>query len=215
MEELRHGSVILLKDGRKAVARYAGKTHFSEGDWVGIELEEPDGKNDGSVAGERYFECEQDYGLFIKRGAVAQILERPAKAQPASRARSQTGAAAGDKRPGASTMQSRHSVNTGSLSSGSRAASQQRPGLRVCWLDLKPIVLTSPLIIIPFSIAVSYQVAYETNDDSFCFSFIHWRHFTTTSYETQISNVEHYEYKVLHGPSTASFGNPLITTIII
>lgn len=177
MEELRPGTVILLKDGRKAIARYAGKTHFSEGDWVGIELEEPEGKNDGSVAGERYFECEQDFGLFVKRGAVAQILERPAKAQPASRARSQTGVTGGDtgvKRPGASTMQPRHSVNAASLSSAPKAASQQRPGLKVRWSDLKPIVLVSPLIIVLFSRTVSYKVSYKTNIVSGCFSFVHW-----------------------------------------
>lgn len=141
MEDLRPGCVVQLNDGRKGICRYAGKTHFIDGDWVGVELEEPTGKNDGLVAGERYFECEQDYGLFVKRAAVAQVLERPPKPQQStSRARAQTGATAGDagtRRPSAVGAQSRHSVSTASPSPASRAPSQQRAGLRVCSPDSK------------------------------------------------------------------------------
>lgn len=46
--------MVSSTSGMKAgVLRYLGETEFAKGDWAGIELDEPVGKNDGSVAGKR------------------------------------------------------------------------------------------------------------------------------------------------------------------
>ncbi|WEW57289.1 hypothetical protein PRK78_002754 [Emydomyces testavorans] len=73
------GQTISLPDRRHAVIRFVGTTHFAPGEWIGIELEEPTGKNDGAVQGERYFDCEQNYGMFIRPTAVTAVLQQPRK----------------------------------------------------------------------------------------------------------------------------------------
>lgn len=49
---------------------FVGQTSFAQGVWVGIHLDERVGKNDGSVQGKRYFECEHGYGLFVRPSQV-------------------------------------------------------------------------------------------------------------------------------------------------
>jgi dynactin complex subunit len=39
---------------RVGLLRHLGRTEFADGLWAGIELDEPAGKNDGSVAGKKF-----------------------------------------------------------------------------------------------------------------------------------------------------------------
>ncbi|RKO98114.1 hypothetical protein CAUPRSCDRAFT_2054, partial [Caulochytrium protostelioides] len=52
--------------GSEGTVRYVGETEFAPGIWVGLDLDEASGKNDGSVQGFRYFDARPSHGLFIR-----------------------------------------------------------------------------------------------------------------------------------------------------
>lgn len=70
------GSIVDISLGR-GVVRFFGTTSFSAGKWVGIELSEPVGKNDGSVKGVPYFSCPQNHGVFVKPSQVRVVQDPP------------------------------------------------------------------------------------------------------------------------------------------
>ncbi len=47
LSDFEPGQTVELSDGRTATVRFAGNTHFAAGDWIGVELDDASGKNDG------------------------------------------------------------------------------------------------------------------------------------------------------------------------
>lgn len=55
--EVRMGDRVIVSSSRGSKAgtlKFVGNTDFAPGVWAGVELDDPLGKNDGSVDGKRY-----------------------------------------------------------------------------------------------------------------------------------------------------------------
>eukprot|EP00450_Noctiluca_scintillans_P012578 CAMPEP_0194487060 /NCGR_PEP_ID=MMETSP0253-20130528/7477_1 /TAXON_ID=2966 /ORGANISM="Noctiluca scintillans" /LENGTH=559 /DNA_ID=CAMNT_0039327233 /DNA_START=102 /DNA_END=1781 /DNA_ORIENTATION=+ len=66
------------------IVKFVGETQFSPGEWVGVELEQPIGKNDGIIQGVLYFECRPKHGIFIRPSALT-TTKRPSVSPKPSR----------------------------------------------------------------------------------------------------------------------------------
>lgn len=66
------GDRCLVSPGEKrGLVRFVGKAAgLPMGYWVGVQLDEPVGKNDGCVKGKRYFECPEGFGTFVRPDSV-------------------------------------------------------------------------------------------------------------------------------------------------
>lgn len=133
------GQTVELQDGRIARVHFIGSTDFAAGEWLGVELDDDSGKNDGAVKGKRYFDCEPGHGMFV-RPAIATVLEQSTP-KPNGRANGRAIGGAPKIRP-QSTMVTglrrqsavdlgtarRQSVNTGSPTPSSRGVPATRLG---------------------------------------------------------------------------------------
>ncbi|XP_070497433.1 dynactin subunit 1 isoform X3 [Chironomus tepperi] len=64
---LRTGTRVEIKEkGVKGTVQYIGLTSFAAGKWVGVVLDEPKGKNNGTIKGTQYFSCQDSYGMFVR-----------------------------------------------------------------------------------------------------------------------------------------------------
>ncbi|XP_068163814.1 dynactin subunit 1-like isoform X8 [Antennarius striatus] len=65
------GSIVeVIGKGQRGTVAFIGATLFATGKWVGVILNEPKGKNDGTVQGRRYFTCEENHGIFVRQSQI-------------------------------------------------------------------------------------------------------------------------------------------------
>ncbi|XP_053560342.1 dynactin subunit 1 isoform X2 [Bombina bombina] len=68
---LKVGSrVEVIGKGHRGTVAYVGATLFASGKWVGVILDDPKGKNDGTVQGRKYFTCEENHGIFVRQSQI-------------------------------------------------------------------------------------------------------------------------------------------------
>ncbi|XP_048248867.1 kinesin-like protein KIF13B isoform X7 [Haliotis rufescens] len=67
---IQEGEFVTVTSSRvgpkTGVVRFVGNVEFAAGPWIGVELDLPEGKNDGSVNGVRYFKCRHRHGVFVR-----------------------------------------------------------------------------------------------------------------------------------------------------
>ncbi|XP_049721636.1 kinesin-like protein KIF13B isoform X4 [Elephas maximus indicus] len=73
-EWLKEGEYVTIGTNKMGIVRYIGPTDFQEGTWIGVELDLPSGKNDGSIGGKQYFKCNPGYGLLVKPSRVRKAV---------------------------------------------------------------------------------------------------------------------------------------------
>uniref|UniRef100_A0AAR2LSC3 Dynactin subunit 1 n=1 Tax=Pygocentrus nattereri TaxID=42514 RepID=A0AAR2LSC3_PYGNA len=70
------GSLVeVIGKGQRGTVAYVGATLFASGKWVGVILDEPKGKNDGTVQGKTYFTCKENHGIFVRQSQIQLIEE--------------------------------------------------------------------------------------------------------------------------------------------
>ncbi|XP_017838291.1 kinesin-like protein KIF13B isoform X2 [Drosophila busckii] len=77
-------SVLIRPYNTSGVVSFVGTTHFQPGAWIGVELDTPTGKNDGTVQGIQYFQCKPKHGIFVRADKL--MVDKRGKAMRAFKA---------------------------------------------------------------------------------------------------------------------------------
>lgn len=60
------GTQVMTNKGYLGTVRWLGQISGAKGDFAGVELDEPKGKNSGDAKGRHYFRCRPKHGLFVR-----------------------------------------------------------------------------------------------------------------------------------------------------
>ncbi|XP_063963670.1 dynactin subunit 1-like isoform X1 [Lytechinus pictus] len=63
--------VEIIGKGWLGKVAFVGTTTFAAGKWIGVVLDEPKGKNNGTVQGKKYFSCPDNHGILIRQSQVS------------------------------------------------------------------------------------------------------------------------------------------------
>ncbi|NXH66344.1 CLIP4 protein, partial [Hydrobates tethys] len=72
---LKLGDRVVIAGQKVGTLRFCGTTEFASGQWAGIELDEPEGKNNGSVGKVQYFKCAPKRGIFAPLSKISKASD--------------------------------------------------------------------------------------------------------------------------------------------
>ncbi|XP_062461727.1 CAP-Gly domain-containing linker protein 4 isoform X2 [Pezoporus occidentalis] len=72
---LKLGDRVVIAGQKVGTLRFCGTTEFASGQWAGIELDEPEGKNNGSVGKVQYFKCAPKHGIFAPLSKISKASD--------------------------------------------------------------------------------------------------------------------------------------------
>lgn len=102
----------------QGVIAYVGYPSFAQGKWIGVILDEPKGKNNGTIKGTSYFKCAENHGMFVRQSQLVLLDEAGNRTEPASPSSAGSSATTPDE---TSAARARSRLNSSRLSlAGSR-----------------------------------------------------------------------------------------------
>lgn len=69
------GDRVLVSKVQPGTLRFKGLTRFAKGFWAGVELDKPEGNNNGTYDGIKYFDCREKHGIFAPPQKISHITE--------------------------------------------------------------------------------------------------------------------------------------------
>ncbi|KAJ8686968.1 hypothetical protein QAD02_022762 [Eretmocerus hayati] len=102
---------IAGKDCQGVIA-YIGHPAFATGKWIGVILDEPKGRNNGTIKGQFYFKCSENHGMFVRQTQLILIDESGNRTEPVSPPTVATSGPSTPDEAGASRARSRLTSST-------------------------------------------------------------------------------------------------------
>ncbi|NXX48995.1 CE350 protein, partial [Tricholaema leucomelas] len=75
MPDFTVGDRVLVSEVQPGTLRFKGLTKFAKGFWAGVELDKPEGNNNGTYDGIRYFDCKEKHGIFAPPQKISHLTE--------------------------------------------------------------------------------------------------------------------------------------------
>lgn len=125
---------ITGKDLQGTVA-YIGMTSFAVGKWVGVVLDEPKGKNNGTIKGQTYFDCGENCGMFVRPTQLRVIGGSPDSKKSSEDIADSTSSGSSARTPMAQPTKARLSGSRHSLSSSRQSLLGSRSQLSTSLIE--------------------------------------------------------------------------------